>query len=572
MKNKEVADILYEIADLLEMQDVEWKPRAYRRAARSVEALSEPVEDVHDRGELQEIEGVGEAIAGKISEYLETGELGYYQDLKQELPVDIEALTAVEGVGPKTARKLYRALDVRDLDDLEAAAENGEIAELEGFGEKTQDNILAHIEQARKGEERMLLGAAFPIAETIQDQLAASENFGQVQVVGSFRRRRPTVGDIDVLATAEAPEAAMDEFCGMDDVKEVLGRGDTKASIIVAGGLRMDLRIVDAASWGAALLYFTGSKDHNIALRDRAIDRGWKLNEYGLFDTDSSDDGDGQRAGELIAGRTEEEVYRELGLAYIAPELREDTGEVAAAADGELPDLVEQSEIRGDLQLHTTHSDGNESVAAMAEKADEKGYDYILVTDHGPALHIAGGPSSVDELAEQAEEIQAANEAYDVTVLHGIEANITRDGIDVGAEMLEMLDLVVVAMHDRLDSPTERVLDVFETQPVDVFAHPLNRKINSRQPADLDMRRIAETAVEENIALEINAQPERLDLPWDVVKQYRDSAMFAVSTDAHTTGEMDFMHLGVSQARRGWLEADSVVNTRSLDDMMSCFS
>ncbi len=559
MKNKEVAELLYEIADLLEMQDVEWKPRAYRRAARSVEALSEPIEEVHDREELEAIDGVGESIAGKVSEFLETGKLEYYEKLKEDLPVDIEALTSVEGIGPKTARKLYQELGVTSLKELEKAAKDGKIAELEGFGERSQQRILDHLEMAKKGQERMLLGEAFPIADHIRETLEEKDSFDKVAVVGSFRRRRPTVGDIDILATSASPEKAMEDFCGMEDVKEVLGRGETKSSIVVSGDLQVDLRIVEDKSWGSALMYFTGSKDHNITLRNLAIDKGWKLNEYGLFEED-----DGEKR---VAGKTEQEVCDALGLDYIAPQLREDTGEVEAAGKGELPDLVELDDIRGDLQMHTNHSDGNSSVEEMAEKADGLGYDYILVTDHGPALHVAGGPSSVEELEEQKEEIEEANDSYEVEVLHGMEVNITSDGVDVSDEMLELLDHVVVSMHNLLENPTERIIEVFENYPVDIFAHPLNRMINKREPQDIDMDRVVKSASENNVALEINSQPLRLDLPWNLVKKYRGDVKFVVSTDAHTTGEMDFMHLGVAQARRGWLEKDEVLNTLPLEKL-----
>lgn len=562
--------MFYEVADLLEMKDVEWKPRAYRRAARSIESLSEPIEDVYKRGELQEIDGVGEAIAGKVQEFLETGELEYYEELKQELPVDIEALSSVEGVGPKTARKLYNELGVKTLEQLEEAAENGEIAELEGFGEKTQENILKHVETAKKGEKRMLLGKAFPIAENIRGKLREMNSFGKVEVVGSFRRRRPTVGDIDILASTESREEAMEEFTGMDDVKEVLSQGETKSSVIVAGGLRIDLRLVDKSSWGSALQYFTGSKDHNIALRNLALEKGWKLNEYGLFDTDNGKEG--QKAGEKVAGEKEEEVYKNLDLEFIAPELREDTGEVETAGKGELPELVTEEEIRGDLQMHTDYSDGNATVDEMAEKADEKGHEYILVTDHGPSLHVAGGPESVEDLEEQRWEIEKANRQYNVEALQGMEVNITGNGIDIGEDMLEMLDLVVIAMHNRLENPTEQVVKAMEKHPVDILAHPLNRMINKREPVDLDMDRITEKAAENNIALEINSQPSRLDLPWDLVKEHRKKVKFVVSTDAHTTGELDYLHLGTSQARKGWLKKEDILNTQKLEKLVEYFS
>ena len=571
MKNREIATMLREIADFLEIQEVEYKPRAYRTAARNIESLSEDIEDVHARGELDEIEGVGESIGEKIAEYLETGELEYYEGLKADLPVDIEAITSVEGVGPKTARKLYLELDVQSLDDLESAAEKGDIADLEGFGEQSQQNIIDHIERAKESQERMLLGRAFPIAEDIESRLHDDDAFDQVDIVGSFRRRRPTVGDIDILATASGPETAMDVFCSHDGVKEVLSRGETKSSVVVSGDLQMDLRIVDEAEYGSALVYFTGSKDHNITLRNRAIDRDWKLNEYGLFDVSDVDGGAGERrAGERLAGETEDDVYDTLDLEWIPPELREDTGEVDAAAAGELPDLIELDEVRGDLQLHTDYSDGSHSIREMAEAAAERDLEYILVTDHGPHAPI---PSTLDQdsFEEQRADIESVNEDLDITVLQGIETEITDSGLGLSDGCHEHCDLIVAGMHSDPSDPTERVVTALRDFPIDIFAHPSNRLINEREPLDLDMETVMETAAEEDVAVEINAQPERLDLDWASVKEYRDTVSYVVSTDAHTTGELDFMHLGVAQARRGWCEAGNVLDARSLDDLLSVF-
>jgi DNA polymerase (family 10) len=573
VKNQEIAEMLYEIADFLEIEDVEYKPRAYRTAARNIESLSEPIEDVHERNELETIEGVGESIADKIAEYLETGELAYYEELKGELPIDIEGLTSVEGIGPKTAKTLYFELDVVTLEDLERAAEAGRIAELDGFGETTQQNILDHIERAKAGQERMLLGRAFPIAQEIEARFEDSDAFDRIDIVGSFRRRRPTVGDLDILATADAPGTAMDEFCGHDDVKDVRSRGETKGSVVVSGDLQMDIRIVDAEEYGAALVYFTGSKDHNITLRNRAIDREWKLNEYGLFDiSDVPDTQSGQRVGDRIASKSEKAVYEALELAWIPPELREDTGEVTASATGELPDLVETDDICGDLQIHTEYSDGTNSVREMAQTADELGLEYILVTDHGPHASI---PSTLDteEFEKQHTEIEELNadEEINVTILQGVEAEITKEGIETPPELLDACDLVVAGIHDRLSDPTEHVIQALQESPVDIFAHPTNRLINEREPLDLDMDTVAETAAAENVALEINAQPERLDLDWRAIKDHRDTVAYVVSTDAHTTGELEFMHLGVSQARRGWCTEDAILNTRSLDAMLSFF-
>ncbi len=563
MKNKEVADILYEIADYLEMQDVDWKPRAYRKAARNIEGLSESIEDIHQRGELSEIDGVGENIADKVNEYLETGELEYYQNLREDLPVDIEALTSVEGLGPKRVKKIYQTVGVTDLDELEEACENGEIADIEGFGEKTQEKILKHIETARKGKERMLIGKAFPIAENLKQEFEESEKFGEATIVGSFRRSRPTVGDIDILATAEEPEEAMKEFRTGEDVKEVRGTGKTKSSIIISGGLQVDLRIVDENSYGAALQYFTGSKDHNVTLRTIATEKDWKLNEYGLFDSKEN----------KMAGETEKSIYTKLQMDYIEPELREDTGEIDAAIKGELPDLVEQRSIKGDLQMHTEYSDGQHTVREMAEKADELGYEYILVTDHGPSLQIANG---IDEkqLDEQGEEIQKINQddEIDVEVLQGVEANIHSDGeLDIRKDKLEELDLVVAALHNKIDNPTESIIKALRNYPVDILAHPLNRKVNSRKPLNLDLDKVVEVAAGEDVALEINSQPARLDLPWRDIKEHREKADYVVSTDAHSTSELEYIHLGVSQARRGWCEQENILNTLPLEDIKEKF-
>lgn len=569
MKNNEIAEMLREIADFLEIEDVQYKPRAYRTAARNIESLSEDIESIHERGELDEIEGVGDSIAEKIAEYLETGELQYYQDLKADLPIDIDAITSVEGVGPKTAKDLYQALGIQTLDDLEDAAEAGEIADVDGFGEQSQQNILEHIPRARKSQERMLLGKAFPIAENVRSRLTDDDAFDDVTIVGSFRRRRPTIGDIDILATATDPEPAMEAFCTHDDVDEVLSRGDTQSSVVVSGDLQMDLRLVDDDEYGAALVYFTGSKDHNITLRNRAIERDWKLNEYGLYDVSDVDD-DSQRAGDRLAGDTESDIYDGLDLTWIPPELREDTGEVDAAANDELPALLEADAIRGDLQMHTEYSDGSHTVQEMADAAADRGLEYILITDHGPNAPI---PQKLDDSAftEQRDAIAAVNDEMDLTVFHGIEAELTEDGIDLPDAWFEALDLVVAGLHATPDDPTDRIVTAFDDTPVDIFAHPTNRLLNERDPLDIDFDRVMAAAADNDVAIEINAQPARLDLDWRHVKTYRDTVSYVVSTDAHTTGELDHMHLGVAQARRGWCGPDDILNTRDVDTFTTFF-
>ncbi|MEF8817995.1 MAG: helix-hairpin-helix domain-containing protein [Haloferacaceae archaeon] len=570
MRNHDVADVLREIAGLLEVEGVEYKPRAYRRAARNVEALSEPVEDVAERGELESIEGVGDSIAATITTYLDTGEPAELEELRAAHPLDVEALTSVEGVGPRTAERLYEALGVATLDDLERAAEEGQIAELEGFGERSQANVREAVARAKANRGRTLLGRAVPVARAIETRLAESDAFGRVDVVGSFRRRRPTVGDVDVLATADDPTAAATAFCEHDDVREVLARGETRSSVVVSGGLQVDLRIVDESEYGAALVYFTGSKAHNISLRTRAINRGWKLNEYGLFDVREVGE-EGQRVGERIASETEAAVYEALDLAWIAPELREDTGEIEAAADDDLPELVEYGSLRGDLQVHTDASDGAHTVREMAEAADERGLEYVLLTDHGPNAPV---PSRLDEAAfERQREAVAAvrdDEAVDVTVLQGVEAEIGADGVDLPDGWVEACDLVVGALHGRPDDATERLAAAVEG-PVDVLAHPTNRLLGERAEIPLDLDRVMAAAGAAGVAVEVNARPERLDLGWASVKEYRGTVSYVVSSDAHAAGEFDDLDLGVAQARRGWCEAADVLNTRSLDDLRAFF-
>lgn len=563
MKNKELAHMFQEIADMLEMQDVQWKPRAYRRAARTISSLSTPIEDVYETGDLEELDGVGEAIAEKIREYLETGHLAYYEELKEELPVDIEALTAVEGIGPKTVKTLYNQLHITNLDELETAAENGEIAELDGFGEKTQQNILDHLALARRGQERTILGEAAPRAAAVIHALEETNVFDTLAAAGSLRRKHPTIGDIDILATAANPEKAMDTFCSLDDVTDILSQGDTKSSVILNDAVQVDLRIVDKQSWGAALMYFTGSKEHNVALRQRALDQEKTLNEYGVFDKDTE---------ENLASETEEAVFNELGLAYIPPELRENTGEIPAAADNALPSLVTVDDMRGDLQMHTTASDGNTSIRGMADAAAAKGYEYIAITDHGPGLSIAGGLTP-SELQQQQKEIQDVNDDVDITVLHGVEANITKNGeLDLTPEQCKDFDLVLAAYHDSGKDVTEQVCSVLENYPVDILAHPTNRLLLEREGLTLDYDSIIPVAAENNVAMEINANPKRLDMDWRAAKQYRDHIKFVISTDAHSTQNLDFMRYGVYTARKAWLEKKHVLNTQTLTDLKTYFA
>ncbi|MFC7177077.1 helix-hairpin-helix domain-containing protein [Halosegnis marinus] len=566
-RNAEVADRLDEMADRLEALGVEYKPRAYRQAADNIRGHTVAIETLAERGRdaVEEIDRVGEAIAAKVVEYVETGEIAELEELRDDLPVDIGALMRVEGVGPKTVADLYEALGVRDLDDLEAAAEAGEIREVKGFGPKTEENILDNIEFARESHERALLGEAQPLAERVLDHLRDHGAVTAADTAGSLRRWRPTVGDVDVLVASDAGEAVVEHFTEFD--AEVIEAGTSKASLR-ADGMRVDLRVVVEAEWGAALQYFTGSRDHNIVLRNRAIERDLKVNEYGVFDVSGVEDPDaGQRVGERVAGGTEASMYEALDLPLIPPELREDRGEVAAADAGDLPDLVALGDLRGDLHTHTDASDGDESVAGMLAGAAEFGHDYLAVTDHATGPGMVGGVGvSDDELLAVAEEVRAADS--EVRAFTGVEANIAADGsVSVADDVLAELDCVVASPHAALDGDgTDRLVAAAEHPAVNVLGHPTGRLLNRRAGLDIDIDAVAAAAAANDTALEINANPHRLDLRGGYVKAAVDAgATIAVNTDAHRPAAFDYLRFGVHTARRGWAEAADVLNARDAD-------
>lgn len=565
MKNKTVARILYEIADLLDLDGVPFKPRAYRRAAQAVESLTTPIEDLVTEGRISELPGVGEAIGKKIAEIVETGRLEYYEKLKEKLPVDLFALTGVEGVGPKTAKLLYESLGIRTLEELERAARDGRIRKVKGLGPKTEERILRGIGEARRMEERVRLGEALPLARDLCRRLTETGLFDRVEPAGSLRRGRETIGDLDILAIASEPNGAAEAFVSLPDVEEVLAHGAKKASVRLEGGMQVDLRIVPEGSFGAALQYFTGSKAHNIALRKRAIGRGWKLNEYGLFD----------EKGNPIAGKAEEGIYSKLALSFIPPELREDRGEIEQAAEGSLPSLVSLPEIRGDLHIHTTWSDGKASLEEMVEAARERGLSYIAITDHARFSEMIGGVSP-DELSRQLDEIAAVNEKLaGFRVLAGVEANILRDGsLDVPDRILKELDIVIAAIHSHFhlsrDEMTKRLIRAIENPNVDVIAHPTGRKIGERPGYEADWDEVFHRGVKARTALEVNANPIRLDLNADLIRRAIDiGATLAIGTDAHTIEHLGFMEYGLLTARRGWAEGKDVLNTRPVDDLLA---
>jgi DNA polymerase (family 10) len=574
VRNDELAGLLEEFADLLEAKDVEYKPRAYRLAAENVRDHPESVADLaREEGEsgVAEINRVGDAIASKVVEYVETGEIAELAELREELPVEMGALTRIEGVGPKTVGRLYEALGVRTLEDIESAARAGEIQEVSGFGPKTEQNILEGVEFARQSGQRQLLGDAHPLAESIVAHFGGVEAVERCETAGSLRRWKPTIGDVDVLAAGEDAEAVVDAFRDWEDADELIEAGTSKASVR-AKGTRVDLRVVAPGEFGAALQYFTGSKDHNIALRNYAIERGMKINEYGAFDVSDIEDPDaGQRVGELVAGETEAAIYGALELPWIPPELRENRGEIAAAAEDDLPALVSEEDIRGDLHTHTDASDGRETVAGMIEAAAERGDEYIAVTDHATGPGVVAGVGLEDgELLEHADRVRAAaaDADADLTVFTGVEANIAADGsLSVADEVLAELDCVVASPHAALDGDgTDRLVRAVEHPEVDVLGHPTGRQLNSRAGLDVEFDRLAAAAADAGTALEVNANPSRLDLRGGAVAiALEHDATVAVNTDAHAPTSLDYRVYGVHTARRGWAETADVLNARAVE-------
>jgi DNA polymerase (family 10) len=557
MKNQLVARILNEVADMLEMQGVEFKPRAYRRAARTIESLGEPIEQVYAQGKLLDLPGVGEAIAKKIDEIIETGSLKYHEDLKQKTPVDLENLLAVDGIGPKTVGLLYKKLGVKSLEDLEQAAREHKIREIKRLGSKTEGNILSSVAFAKQAKGRTLLGDALPIAYDICERLRRVGNC-EVEAAGSLRRMKETVGDIDVLATATTPAKLSDAFTRLPTVKKVMEKGDTKSSVLLDGNVQVDLRVVAKESFGSALMYFTGSKDHNIALRKLAIEKGLKLNEYGLF-----------KGNTQVAGRSEDEVYKRLGLDYIPPELREDRGEVDAALNHQLPALLAYGGILGDLQVHTQWSDGQQTIEEMARAAKNLGYEYIAITDHYSKMPIVNGLNE-ERLQAQIKEIDKVNEKLEgIQVLKGAEVDIASDGTLSGGEILKELDVVVASIHGTFRQSkkemTHRVVSAMETGLVNIIGHPTGRKINEKNSSEIDFGELFEASKRTGTHLEVNASPQRLDINDAIARlALQSGCKLAIDTDAHNKEELKNIRFGVSVARRAWAEKKDIINTQNL--------
>ena len=563
MENIEIARIFEDVADLLEMLGASvFRIRAYRAAARTVETLGTPAESLlkKDGNALEALPGIGKDLAGKIREIIETGELTLLKELAVQIPESVIQMIRIPGLGPKRAKQIYDQLGIATLAGLEQAAREGRLRALRGWKETMEAKVLQGIADLKAWRGRFRLVEADAAIRPLLERLEATQEVTHLQVAGSYRRRRETVGDVDLLVTATAAEPVMERFLSAPEVKQVLAHGDTKSSIVLRQGLQVDLRVVGEESLGAALHYFTGSKAHNIAVRTLGVKRGVKINEYGIF-----------RGSRRIAGRHEADVFQAVGLPWIPPELREDRGEIAAAFDGQLPTLVERGDIRGDLQMHTTYTDGRDSLADMVKACGDRGYSYIAITDHTKAVRVAGGLSR-EEFQTQFREIDEIRKTgAGPAVLKSAEVDILDAGqLDLDDETLAELDLVVVSVHSKFNMTkadmTQRVVRALRHPRVHVFAHPTGRLLGRREPYPLDMEEVVLVAHDYGVLLEVNAQPDRLDLNDIYCQMARDAGVkLVISTDAHRIAELDNMRHGVDQARRGWCEPADIANTRSLD-------
>ena len=592
MKNQEIAKIFYEIADYLEMEGVAFKPYAYQKAAITLETLEEDVEEIYKKGgikALEEIPGVGESIALKIEEYLKTGRIKGYEKLKKKTPINLEEIIAVEGMGPKKAKVLYQKLGIRNLKDLEKTARAHKIASLFGFGEKTEKNILEGIAFLKRSKGRFLLGEILPKVKEVYEKFKSLKEVEKIDPAGSVRRMKETIGDVDFLVISKNPEKVMDFFVSLPGVIKIWGKGTTKASIRMKEGFDMDIRVVPDRSYGSALQYFTGSKEHNIATRKIAIDRGFKLSEYGLFG-----------GSKMIAGADEKEIYQKLGMEWIPPEMRENQGEIEAASERKLPKIIGYKDIKGDLHCHSKWDGGANSIEETAEAAMKMDYQYIGIADHTKFLRIEHG---LDEkkLELQKKEIEKLNSKFRIRpqpisnglgrpaliqgrwrnskfrILQGCEANILSDGlIDIKDEALKKLDFVIAGIHSNFkmekSKMTERIIRAMKNPNVDIISHPTGRILKRRDEYQIDFDKILRVAKETGTILEINSFPERLDLNDQNIRRAKEAGVkMVINTDSHHKDQMRFIEFGIAQARRGWAEKEDIINTQPLEKLLKFF-
>ncbi|HUH66784.1 MAG TPA: DNA polymerase/3'-5' exonuclease PolX [Syntrophales bacterium] len=567
MKNSDVAKVFHDMADLLELKSENvFKIRAYRRAAQVIEHLPKEMAIMLEKGEdFEDIPGVGKAIAEKSAELIETGRLKAYEDLKAQFPEGITQLLEIPGIGPKTAHLLSSELKITSIEQLEKAIEDGKVAKLVRMGDKTAENILHKIQAMRRKDQRIPLGQALPIVEEILSTLGNLEGVRNMVPAGSLRRFRETVGDIDIMGTADDPEKVINKFVALPVVKEVLAKGPTKASVILSPGLQADLRMVEHDSFGSLLQYFTGSKQHNITLRTKYQKKGLKLSEYGITDV---------KRDKLEKFATEKAFYKRLGMQYIPPEIREDQGEIELSEKRAIPHLVDLKDIKGDFHAHTKWSDGNNSIEEMALAAKNEGYSFIAITDHSKGLGIAHGLTE-ERLKEQIEEITRLNrKSKGFRILSGMEVDIKADGsIDMPDRMLAELDCVVGAVHSSFNQSaermTQRIIKAIENPHIDIIAHPTSRLIGEREPTAVDMEAVFKAAVEHKKVLEINAMPSRLDLKDIHIYRAREMGiMLAIGTDSHVAGQLKLMRFGIGIARRGWCEPKDILNCLPVEKVL----
>jgi DNA polymerase (family 10) len=576
LDNVEIARALAEVADILEIQAANpFRIRAYRNAVRTIEVQTVPLARlVEQESPLTQLQGIGKEMASHIQEMVTTGSFAYRDELLAEVPRALLELMRLPGLGPKKARRLWDELGIQSVEALEEAGKSGRIAGLSGFGEKSQQKILEGIEEHRQRGERRLLSEAERFVRPLLAYLKGAPGVERLEAAGSYRRRKETVGDIDLLAAAREPGPVMERFLAYPQVEKVLGTGDTKTSVVLGAGLQVDLRVVPPDCFGAALVYFTGSKEHNVKLRRRGVERGLKISEYGVFRVPAepaAEAGDATaeppQPAECLGGQTEEEVYATVGLVWIPPELREDCGEIEAAAQGALPRLIEVADLKGNLHMHSTWSDGRNTIEEMVVASIAQGYEYVAITDHSKALPMVQGLDAARARLQWAE-IEAVRARHpEILLLRGMEIDILADGtLDLEDEMLDELDIVVISVHSRFELPeaeqTARVIRALRHPRVHVFAHPTGRLINRRRPIAVDMDAVIAEAVRLGVALELNSNPHRLDLKDTHLRLARErGAKIVISTDAHRTTELDLMRYGVEQARRAGLEPRHVLNT-----------
>lgn len=572
MKNQNIAKIFYKIADYFRAEEVSFKPQAYEKAGLVLESLKQDIGEIYKNQGLkglEKISGIGKSTAQKIEEYITTGKIKLVEELEKKMPIDIEDIISVEGVGPKKAKVLYQKLGITNLKQLEQAAKNNKIASLFGFGEKVQKNILEGINFLKRDKGRFLLGEVLLMTDEILKRLKKLKEIDQISLAGSIRRRKETIGDVDVLITTRQKnhyKKIMDYFVSLPGVLKVWSKGTTKSSVRMDQGIDVDIRVIAKKSYGSALQYFTGSKDHNIFLRKIAIDKKLKLNEYGLF-----------QEKKMIAGWEEKDIYEKLGMPWIEPELRENTGEIEAALKNKLPNLVEEKDIKGDLHCHTNWSGGENTILEMVEVAKKKKYEYIGISDHTKFLRIENG---LDEkgLIKQGKEIKKINQKESsFYILHGCEANILNDGsIDIRDDVLEKLDFVIAGIHSNLKmgkkEMTERIIKAIKNPNVNIVSHPTGRILKKRDEYQIDFNQILRAAKQYNVILEINSYPKRLDLNDKNIKITKEAGVkMIINTDAHHKDHLSFIHYGIAQARRGWAEKKDIINTLSLDKLLKYF-